>query len=284
MSASAPLANKPQAWKKDIPKHLFIFFVLMLELFPLYMMLQISVKNNTTFNANQWLPSLPNEWEWSNFVYGFNLIMPSVANTVFVAVSGTVLTLCLAICAAYFFARYRMPLGGFLWGVFLLIMLIPGVANIVPLFVLLKNMNLLNTLWALIIVGVAGGQVFAIFILKNFIEDIPKDLFEAAEIDGANHLQQVVNVVVPLCAPIIGTLFILAFLGKWNDFLLPLIVLRDQELFTIGVSLIYLDGEYNKDYGKIMASFFIASLPLIIIFMFTMKLFVKGLSSGAVKG
>ncbi len=281
---TSPKDNKSQIWKKDLPKHTFILLVLLLELFPLYMMLQISVKNNVTFNANQWLPITPDKWEWGNFVFGYNLIMPYVANTVFVAVTGTVFTLVFAVFAAYFFARYKMPLSGFLWAVFLLIMLIPGVANIVPLFVLLKNMNLLNTLWALIIVGIAGGQVFAIFILRNFIEDIPKDLFEAAEIDGASHLQQVINVVLPMCAPIIGTLFILEFLGKWNDFLLPLIVLRDQDLFTIGVGLIYLDGEYNKDYGKIMAAFFIASLPLIIIFMFTMKLFVKGLSAGALKG
>jgi len=284
MSTLTDSSSKLKVWKKDLPKHIFIILVLMLELFPFYMMLQISVKNNTIFNSNQWLPIPPTQWEWGNFVYGFNLILPSVANTVFVAVLGTVLTLCLAVFAAYFFARYRMPLSGFLWSSFLLVMLIPSVVNIVPLFVLLKNMNLLNTLWALIIVGIAGGQVFAVFILRNFIEDIPKDLFEAAEIDGANHFKQVTNIVVPMCAPIIGTLFILIFLGMWNDFLLPLVVLRDKELFTIGVNLIYLDGEYNKDFGKIMASFLVAALPLIVIFLFTMRLFIRGLSAGALKG
>jgi len=139
-------------------------------------------------------------------------------------------------------------------------------------------------LWALVILGIAGSQVFAIYVLRNFIEDIPKDLFEAAEIDGATHFQQLINVVIPLSGPIIGTLAILMFLGSWNDFLMPLIVLRDPELFTIGVGLIYLDGEYVKQWGQIMAAFFVASLPLIIIFLFCMKLFVRGLSSGAVKG
>ncbi len=167
---------------------------------------------------------------------------------------------------------------------FLLLMLLPGVANIVPLFILLKDLSLLNTLWALIIVGVAGAQVFNIFVLRNFIEDLPKDLFEAAEMDGASHFQQIMNIVIPMSAPIIGTLAILAFLAKWNDFLLPLIVLRDKELFTLGVGLIYLDGEYVKQWGQIMAAYFIASVPLIIIFLFTMCLFVKGLSAGAIKG
>ncbi|MEZ0299390.1 MAG: carbohydrate ABC transporter permease, partial [Candidatus Methylacidiphilales bacterium] len=87
-----------------------------------------------------------------------------------------------------------------------------------------------------------------------------------------------------MSAPIIGTLAILMFLGKWNDFMLPLIVLRDKELFTLGVGLIYLNGEYVKQWGRIMAAFLIASMPLIIMFLFTMKLFVRGLSGGAVKG
>jgi multiple sugar transport system permease protein len=167
---------------------------------------------------------------------------------------------------------------------FLFLMLMPGVANIVPLFSLLKNLNLLNTLWALIILGISGAQVFNIYVLRNFIEDLPKDLFEAAEMDGASHLQQILNIVIPMSGSIIGTLSILAFLGKWNDFLMPLLLLRDKELFTLGVGLIYLDGEYVKQWGKIMAAFLVASLPLIVMFLFTMKLFVKGLSAGAVKG
>ena len=79
-------------------------------------------------------------------------------------------------------------------------------------------------------------------------------------------------------------MMILAFLGKWNEFLLPLIVLRDKELFTLGVGLIYLDGEYVKQWGQIMAAYFLAAIPLIILFLFTMRLFVKGLSQGAIKG
>jgi ABC-type glycerol-3-phosphate transport system permease component len=212
------------------------------------------------------------------------LIGPYIANTVFVAVTGTIGTVFFAILGAYFYARYKMPFSGVLWSAFLVIMLLPSVANIVPLFSLLKELSLLNTLWALIIVGVAGGQVFNLFVLRNFTEDLPKDLFEAAEMDGASHLQQIRHIVIPMSAPIIGTLSILAFLGKWNDFLLPLIVLRDKELFTLGVGLIYLDGEYVKQWGQIMAAYFVASVPLIILFLFCMRLFVRGLSAGAIKG
>jgi ABC-type glycerol-3-phosphate transport system permease component len=269
---------------RDWPKHLFIGIVLAVELLPLYMMWQISFKDNTGFIQNPWFPSNPIDWKWENYVHAAKLVLPYVANTVFVAVSGTVISLALALLGAYFFARYKMPYSSILWSAFMVLMLLPGIANIVPLFVLLKELSLLNTLYALIVVGVAGGQVFNIFVLRGFIEDIPKDLFEAAEMDGAGHFQQIVNIVVPMSGSIIGTLGILAFLGKWNEFLLPLIVLRDKELFTLGVGLIYLDGEYVKQWGQIMAAYVLAALPLIVIFLFTMRLFVKGLSQGAIKG
>ena len=267
------------------PKHVVILALLCIELLPLYMMIQTSVKDNASFNASPWLPVSPSHWHLrENFSYALNLIAPSIANTVFVAVLGTLGTVTLSLGAAYFFARYRMPGSAFLWAALLALMLMPSVANIVPLFSLLVSLRLVNTLWALIILAVAGGQVFNIYVLRNFIEEIPHDLFEAAEIDGANHLQQIRNVVIPMSGPILGTLVILSFLGSWNDFLMPFIVLRDRELFTLGVNLVYLDGEYVKPWGRIMAAYLIASAPLIILFLFTMKLFIRGLSSGAVKG
>ena len=270
---------------RDWPKHLGILALLATELLPLYMMIQTSVKDNAAFNANPWLPVGPTQWHLrENFGYAIHLIAPLIANTVFVATLGTVGTVALSLLAAYFFSRYRMPGSRWLWSAFVALMLMPSVANIVPLFTLLVSLKLVNTLWALVIISIAGGQVFNIYVLRNFIEDIPHDLFEAAEIDGASHLQQLINVVIPLSGSIIGTLVILSFLGAWNDFLMPFVVLRDRELFTLGVGLVYLDGEYVKPWGRIMAAYLTASLPLIILFLFTMKLFIRGLSSGAVKG
>lgn len=271
-------------FSRDWTKHIFILFFILIELFPLYMMFQVSFKDNATFIRQPWLPTNPVSWHWENWNFAFHLILPYIANTVFVAVTGTICSLFLAILGAYFFARHKLPCSGILWAAFLALMLMPSVVNITPLFMLLKSLKLLNTLWALVLVGIAGGQVFSIFVLRNFIEDLPRDLFEAAEMDGASHLQQVFNVVIPMSGPIIGTLAILSFLGMWNDFLLPLIVLRDKELFTLGVGLIYLDGEYVKQWGQIMAAYFVASIPLIIVFLFTMRLFVRGLSAGAIKG
>lgn len=270
--------------RSDVLKHVLILTLLALEVLPFYMMMQVSVKDNRAFLDNPWLPNLPVDWKWANYLYAGKLILPYVANSIVVSVCGTVGCLTVSLLAAYFFARYRMPFSNLLWGAFLLLMLLPAVANIVPLFSVLKSLNLLNTLWALIVLGTAFGLVFTVYVLRNFIEEIPKDLFEAAEIDGASHFQQIRNVVIPMSGSILGTLAILTFISTWNDFLMPLIVLRDPQIFTLGVGLIYLDGEYNKQFGRIMASFFVASLPLIMIFLFTMKLFIRGLSAGAVKG
>lgn len=271
-------------FRRDWLKHLLIAMLLATELFPLYMMVQVSFKDNAGFIRNPWLPSAPADWHWENWWFALKLIGPYIANTLFVAVTGTVGSLALAVGGAYFFARYRMPFSGLLWSAFLALMLLPSIANIVPLFMLLKSLSLLNTLWAIIVVGIAGGQVFNIFVLRNFIEELPKDLFEAAEMDGASHVQQLLNIVLPLCGPIVGTLGILSFLGMWNDFLLPLIVLRDRDLYTLGVGLVYLDGEYVKQWGQIMAAYSVAAIPLIVLFLFGMRLFVRGLSAGAVKG
>jgi multiple sugar transport system permease protein len=190
----------------------------------------------------------------------------------------------LSLNAAFFFARYRMPGHKFLWYFFLILMLMPGVANLVPLFMLLKNLSLLNTFYALMVVYVTGGQVVQIFILKNFIEDIPQDLFDAAEVDGANPFKQVYHIVLPMSGSVLSTLGILQFIGLWNDYILPLIVMRDDSMLTLAVGLVRMDGEYVKDWGALMSGFTIASIPMVLIFLFTMRLFVKGLAAGAVKG
>ncbi|MCY3021998.1 MAG: carbohydrate ABC transporter permease, partial [Planctomycetota bacterium] len=125
---------------------------------------------------------------------------------------------------------------------------------------------------------------FNIFVLRSFVEQIPNDLFEAAEIDGASHFQQFRNIVVPLSGPITGTIAVTSFLAAWNDFILPLIVIRDTELYTVSVCLLRLDGEYLKYWGPLMAGFAISSIPVIILFVFTMRLFIRGMTEGAVKG
>lgn len=268
--------------RREIRKHAFIWLILAFAFYPLILMLFISFKDVTQFNLHPFLPTLPLHLE--NWATGWSTISKYIFNTVFVAVTAVTLSLFFSLQAAYFFARYRMPGAGFLWYYFLILMLMPSITNLIPLFTLLKNMGLLNTLWALIVVSIAGGQVIQIYVLRNFIEDLPVDLFDAAEVDGASHFQQIRNIVLPMSGSIISTLAILQFIAVWNDFILPLVVIRDDARQVLAVGLMKLDGEYVKLYGEMFAAFSIASIPLILLFVFTMRLFVKGLSAGALKG
>lgn len=263
-------------------KHAFIWFVLAFAFLPLYLMLIVSVKTNQQFYEAPAVITFPLHWE--NWRTAWDMVTPTVANSIFISTSATILTLIFALGAAYFFARLRMPLSGFLWNAILVLMMMPAIANLVPLFRLLRDLNLLNTLTALILVGASGGQIFAIFVLRNFVADIPRDLYEAAEIDGASHFQQMFRIVLPLSGPILGTVGVMQFIAQWNDFVLPLIVMRDHARLPVMVQLLRMAGEYIKLWGPLMAGYAMASVPIIILFVFSMKLFVRGLTEGAIKG
>jgi ABC-type glycerol-3-phosphate transport system permease component len=245
-------------------------------------MLNISLKDNQQFSRNPWLPEAP--FHWHNFVVGWSHIGDKIFNTTFISFTTTFLGLAVAILGAFFFARFKAPGSNILFSIFILLMMYPGVANMVPTFKLITALGLYNSHWSLITLGIASAQAFTIYVLRNFIEEIPKDLFEAIEIDGGTLLQQIWHIVIPMSMPIIGTLAILSIIGNWNSFVGPLLYLRDNNLQVIAVGLLRLEGEYTKNWGELMAGYTIASIPLIIMFVFCMKLFVRGLSAGAVKG
>jgi ABC-type glycerol-3-phosphate transport system permease component len=276
------LARKTEEYFLRGFKHAAIWAVLGFAFLPVYLVLIVSLKTNQQFYEAP--GRLTEPMHWHNWVDAWNLISSSVANSVFIATLGTALTLLFALSGAYFFARLRMPLSGFFWNALLVLLMMPSVANLVPLFRLLADLNLLNTLAALILVGTSAGQIFAIFVLRNFVADIPQDLFEAAEIDGANHFQQMRMVVLPLCGPILGTVGVMHFISEWNEFVLPLIVIRDSAALPVMVQLQRLAGEYIKFFGPLMAGYAIASIPVIVLFTFSMRLFVKGMTEGSIKG
>lgn len=289
-AATSSVGNQGKSF--EVVKHVLILFVLASAFFPLYMMFNISTKTNTQFYDNPWTPTLTAgekdigqaEIITRNYVKGWGNVGWTIPNTIYLCVVTTAVRLAVAVLAAYAFARYKFPGSGLAWGAFMLLMLMPAVANLVPLFILLRTLGLLNTYTALVLTGVSGGQVFNIYILKNYIEDTPETLFEAAEIDGAGPFRQVWNVVVPMNSSIIATLACLSFIEVWNNFLLPLIIIRDPSRLPIAVSLFRLEGAYVREWGSTMAAYGIAAIPLIILFVFTMRFFIRGVAAGAVKG
>lgn len=282
LKSSSFLSEKVKDFFLRFFKHAGIWTVLTFAFVPVYLMLIVSVKTNQQFYEAPGVLTPP--MQWRNWIDAWGMISPSLANSIFISTTSTVITLFLSLCGAYFFTRLRMPLSGFLWNAQLILLMMPTIANLVPLFRLLGSMNLLNTFTALIFVGASSGQIFGIFVLRNFIADIPGDLFEAAEIDGANHFQQMMIVVLPLCGPILGTIGVMHFINEWNEFVLPLVVMSDTSSLPVMVQLQRLAGEYVKFFGPLMAGYAITSIPVIALFMFSMRLFVRGLTDGGSKG
>jgi multiple sugar transport system permease protein len=268
--------------RAELLKHGLIGCVLVFAFLPLYVMIVTSFKSNNQFFSNPW--GLPKSAEISNWIIGWSTVSDLIATTLVIAVCTVVCALGVALPGAYFFARSNVPFKNLLWFIFMSLMMMPHVANLLPLFMLLKDLNMLDSIWTIVIVNTAGAQVATIFWLRGFVEDIPKDLFEAAEVDGASHWYQMSNIVLPLCGPILATLGITRFIATWNEFLLPLIVITDPQKQMLAVGLMQLEGQYVKQYGQLMAAYSIASIPLIILFLFAMRFFVRGLMAGAVKG
>jgi multiple sugar transport system permease protein len=143
-------------------------------------------------------------------------------------------------------------------------------------------MGLINTYFAIIIPGMAS--IFGIFLIRQFAMSIPDSLIDAARIDGANDLSIYINVILPLCKPILVTLGIFTFMGTWNDFLWPLIVMTDSSMYTMPVALANLMGEHQQDTELMMAGSVITIIPVLLVFLVLQKYYIKGIMMGSVKG
>ena len=269
----------------EFGKHALLWFVLATAFYPLLVMFIISFKNNAQFEANPWWFDAPSAWRTANWSAAWDIVSSYVLNSIFVSTLGTLFTMIMVTFSAYAIARYAFPGKNIIYYGIMASMFLPGTAaTLVTVFWLLRNMGMVNSLVGLVVMAAAGGQVAGIFILKQFVEDIPKELFESAQVDGAGHLWQIRHILLPLALPILSTLTILDFLGSWNQVMLPLVLIRDDDKLTIPVGLLRLEGEYVKQWGEMMAGYAITSLPLIVMFLFTMRWFVRGLAAGAVKG
>ena len=163
------------------------------------------------------------------------------------------------------------------------LMMIPGITTLMTRYVLIRDLNLLNTLWAVILPGIFGANAFNIFVLRTFFASLPEEIFESARLDGAGHLMIFGRIVLPLSWAIISSLAILEVLGTWNDYVWPMMVLQRLRLRTISVGLVSLFTNQNPDTPAQMAGSVIASIPLLILFFFAMRTFIQGLSAGAIK-
>lgn len=263
--------------------HIVLIILVILTLYPLVLMFFTSFKNNEQFMKNFWFPSLP--IHPYNYVDAWKAISPYIFNTVFVAVISVAAGLFFSSLTAYAFARLHFPLKNFLFVALLALLMIPGLLTLIPMFVEIKSMGLFNTYSAMILPYISGMQAFAIYVIRSFFESQPQELFEAARIDGATEFRAYRSVAIPLAMPILGTLAIMNLLNVWNDYLWPMISVSSPARWTISVGLLNFKGQYSTQmfYGPLFAGYTLASLPLIILFIFCMNYFIEGMTSGAIK-
>lgn len=274
-------ANRWQNLRDDWWKHLLLIIISSFLFFPFVVTIIISFKDMNQFSVEPFWITTPLHWE--NYREAGSVVMPYIWNSVVVcgvACFGTVL---IGSLTAYVFASFQFPGKEFLYYLILVLLMVPGILTLVPTFVVVRDLNLLDTRWALILPWIAGGQVFAIFILRTFYAAMPKDLFEAARLDGAGELSIFARIAVPLSKSILGVVAIFNILGTWNDFLWPLVTISNQDAYPLVLGLYRFQSQYYTVWGPLMAGYVIGTIPLVILFMFTSRLFVQGLAAGGIK-
>ncbi len=203
-------------------------------------------------------------------------------NSVVVASARMVISIVISVMAGYAFAKFDFRLKGFLFVFVLATLTLPIYVLIVPLYQLMITFGWTNSYIGLILPLTA--QAIGVFLARQYLLSIPDELLDAARIDGAREWGVFWRIVLPLTTPIVAVLAILTFVGAWNDYTWPLIVLTDSSLFTVSLGLPTLVGPYEQQYGAIMAGSFLGTLPIIIIFIFVQRRFVEAMTAGAVKG
>ena len=203
-------------------------------------------------------------------------------NSSFIAVTVTAISLVVNSMAGYAFAKLRFRGRDRTFRLLSLGLVLPVQIAMLPLFLLMKNLHLINTYWGVIIPGMAS--IFGIFLIRQYALSIPDDMLDAARIDGASEARIFRAVVLPVITPILATLAIWTFLSTWNDFMWPLIVLSDQAHYTLPVALANLSGEHVQDTELMMAGSVLTVIPVLAVFLFLQRYYIQGVMAGAVKG
>ena len=274
--------------KKITPVQMIMYLVLALLAFvfvyPFLWMLSASFKTQSEFFASG-LNLIPESFKFDNFVRAWNNANFAVyfRNSIIVTLSVVAIVLMATSLAGYVLGRYAFPGKKLIMGIFLASTTIPLVFTIIPVYELLKNIGLSQNLLGLILAESGGGHMIFLMLFSSYYQTIPKEMEEAATIDGAGFFQTYVKVMFPLAKPIMVTVVIMQFIWTWNSFLLPLIVtLNNPKIRTLAVGLYALRGENVVDWTGIAAGASIAIVPVVIIFIALQKYFVDGIA-GAVK-
>jgi multiple sugar transport system permease protein len=253
-------------------------------LLPLFWMLSSSLKPEWQVLANPpvWIPNPP---RWENYREALTYLPFGryAVNTLIISLGAIVGHVLSCTIVAYGFARLRAPGKNFFFLLLLSTLMLPYPVTMVPLFVLFNALGWINTFLPLI-VPTFFGNAFYIFLLRQFFLTLPPDLEDAARIDGANTLQVLRHVILPISMPALATVVIFTFQASWNDFLQPLIYLQDQARYTLTLGLNFFRGSFQVKWSYLMAASLVVVLPVVIVFFLAQRLFIRGIATTGMKG
>ena len=261
----------------------FTALVALIVLMPLVWM--VSVSFMAPGEAAAFPPPLfPSEPTLENYrtLFGTYGIGRYLANSILVSTLATILALLFVVPAGYAFAKLRFNGREAVFQALVAAMVVPGQIGMLPLFLELKAMGLVNSYAGALVPWLAG--IFGIFLVRQFCLSIPTELLEAARIDGASEWLILRRIVLPVLKPVLITLALFIFLGSWNDFMWPLIVLADQDLYTLPVALAALSREHVQDNELMMAGSVVTVVPVLVLFLVLQRYYLSGLMAGSVKG
>ncbi|TMI73423.1 MAG: carbohydrate ABC transporter permease [Bacillati bacterium ANGP1] len=229
---------------------------------------------------------LPGVWRWENFarVWVEAKFALYFRNSILVTIASIVIVMILGAMAGYALGRFRFGGNDLLYLYFLSGLMLPIRLGIIPLFILMRNLHLLDTLWALILTYAASGLPSAVFILTGFFRTLPADLDSAARIDGAGEWLIFQRIMVPLVRPALVIVAVYNLIPIWNDFFFPLVFIQTDRLKTLPLGMTTFFGQYSTDWGALFAGLTLAALPVVTLYALLSQQFIRGLTAGAVKG
>ena len=272
-----------QYWFGMSLRQILVIGATLLSLFPIYFMAVSSLKTKSEYIANKW--GLPTSLNWANFQTALagEKFFVRFANSTILTVGAVAVSLLIACLAAYAFARMEFPGKRTLFNVILSLMVVPPVVMIIPLFVTMVRWHLVNTYQGTIIIYTGLLLPFSIYLMTNFFRAIPRAIIEAARIDGCSNLGIFWRIMLPLSAPAVVTLIVVNALWVWNELLIALVFMQKDELKTLMVGISALRSRNYVDIPATMAGLLVATIPIVIVYIFGQRFFIRGLTGGAVK-
>lgn len=270
-------------WLGVVVRQTTVIAFTLLSLFPVYFMTVSAFKTKVQFLADKW--GLPKSLLLDNFVTAFagEKFLIRFANSTILTVGSVAVSLVIACLAAYAFARMDFPGKSALFNLILSLMVVPPVVMVVPLFVSMVRWGQINTYRGAILIYVGLLLPFSVYMMTNFFQTIPKEIIDAARIDGCSNFGVFARILMPLSAPAVITLIVVNALWVWNELLIALVFLQKDELKTLMVGIASMRSRNYVDIPATMAGLLVATLPIVILYMFGQRYFIRGLVAGAVK-